>query len=278
MLNNTPKINFVYNGDCRDLLKEYPDNFFDCCVSDVPYKIVTGGARISEEIIEKYDKIDPKGILSKRVCSDRLRNKWLKQNANDVDNAILVSKGQLFEHCDIKFEEWLPEVYRVLKDGSHTYLMVNSRNLFELMEKAAEVGFKFLNLLVWVKNNATPNKYYMQKCEFVLLLRKGFAKNIKDKGTTNVFNIPNIIGNKFHPTEKPVELMKIFIEQSTEEGDIVLEPFCGAGATCVAAEELGRGYVAAELEKRFCDITEQRLQGVAKREDKNSSPEQQSLF
>lgn len=94
----------------------------------------------------------------------------------------------------------------------------------------------------------------------------------------NVFSIPNIIGNKFHPTEKPVELMKIFIEQSTEEGDIVLEPFCGAGATCVAAKELGRGYVAAELEKRFCDITEQRLQGVAKREDKNSSPEQQSLF
>lgn len=276
MLNNTPKTDFIFHGDCRDLLKEYPDNFFDCCVSDVPYKIVTGGARITEESIDKFGKTDPKGIFSKQVCTDHLKNKWLKQN--DIDSAILVSKGQLFEHCDIKFEEWLPVVYRVLKEGSHAYFMVNSRNLVELITKAEEAGFKFLNLLVWVKNNATPNKFYMQKCEFVVLLRKGFAKYIKDKGTTNVFSIPNIIGNKFHPTEKPVELMKIFIEQSTEDGDIVFEPFCGAGATCVAAKELGRGYVAAELEKRFCEITEQRLQGVAKRKDKNSSPEQQSLF
>lgn len=277
MENYKTKTDFIFNGDCRELLKNYPDNFFDCCVSDVPYKIITGGARISEESQEKFGKTDPSGIFAKKVVlNDRLKNKWLKQNDND--SALLVAKGKLFEHCDIKFEEWLPEVFRVLKDGAHAYFMVNSRNLNELQTKAEEAGFKFLNLLVWVKNNATPNKFYMQKCEFVLLLRKGFAKYIKDKGTTNVFNIPNIIGNKFHPTEKPVELMKIFIEQSTEKGDIVLEPFCGSGATCIAAKELERRFVASELEKRFCDITEERLQGVARRKGKDNSAEQQSLF
>ena len=200
MENYKTKTDFIFNGDCRELLKNYPDNFFDCCVSDVPYKIITGGARISEESQEKFGKTDPSGIFAKKVVlNDRLKNKWLKQNDND--SALLVAKGKLFEHCDIKFEEWLPEVFRVLKDGAHAYFMVNSRNLNELQTKAEEAGFKFLNLLVWVKNNATPNKFYMQKCEFVLLLRKGFAKYIKDKGTTNVFNIPNIIGNKFHPTE-----------------------------------------------------------------------------
>lgn len=39
------KIDFIFNGDCRDLLKQYPDNFFDCVVSDVPYQIVTGGGK-----------------------------------------------------------------------------------------------------------------------------------------------------------------------------------------------------------------------------------------
>lgn len=271
------KIDFIFNGDCRDLLKQYPDNFFDCVVSDVPYQIVTQGARVSEEMQEKYKGSDPAGILSKRVCNDRLKSKWLKQG--DTDSALLVSKGKLFEHCEIKFEEWLPEVYRVLKEGSHAYFMINSRNLNELETKAKTVGFKFMNLLVWVKNNSTPNKYFMQKCEFVLFMRKGPAKNINDMGKTNVFCIPNIIGNKFHPTEKPVELMKEFILQSTQEGDIVLEPFCGAGATCIAAKETGRHYVASELEERFCKITKERLEGTAKRQTKHNQESQQgSLF
>ena len=71
------KINYIFNGDCRDLLKQYSDEFFDCVVSDVPYKIITGGARISEESQEKYGKSDPKGIFNRTVCNDRLKSKWV---------------------------------------------------------------------------------------------------------------------------------------------------------------------------------------------------------
>jgi site-specific DNA-methyltransferase (adenine-specific) len=259
------KRNFIFCGDVRDLLKEYPENFFDCVISDVPYKIITGGARISIESQEKYGKTDPKGIFNRMVCYDRLKSKWLKQG--DADSALLVAEGKLFQHCEIKFEEWLPEVFRVLKDGSHAYFMVNSRNLNELMTKAEAAGFKFMNLLVWAKNNKTPNKYYMQQCEFILFLRKGFAKNINDMGMGNVFTIPNIIGTKFHPTEKPVELMKQFVIQSTKPGETILEPFAGSGSTCVAAVECGRFFVAAELEKRFCEITAERVSGKAKRKE-----------
>ena len=257
------KKNFIYCGDVRNLLKNYPDNFFDCVISDVPYKVITGGARISAESQEKYGKTDPSGIFNRFVTNDRLKSKWLKQG--DADSQLFVSSGKLFKHCDIQFKEWLPEVFRVLKDGSHAYFMVNSRNLNELMNESEKAGFKFMNLLVWVKNNKTPNKYYMQQCEFILFLRKGFAKNINDMGKSNVFEVPNIIGTKFHPTEKPVDLMKEFILQSTEPNDIVLEPFAGSGSTCVAAAECGRRFVAAELEKRFCQITAERVQGTAKR-------------
>ena len=88
--------NQIYNDDCLNVLKTYSANFFDGCVSDVPYHINTGGARISEESIEKYGKTDPKGCLNRIVTNDRLKNKWLKQN--DKDNAILISEGKLFEH------------------------------------------------------------------------------------------------------------------------------------------------------------------------------------
>ena len=246
------RIDCIINGDCRDILKNYPDNFFDCVISDVPYLIISGGATTGREGV-------PTGILNKdrlRQSSD-LKKKWIKED-EDIDNITLLTTGKLFENIP-KFEEWLPEVYRVTKDGSHIYLMINGRNLKELQKKAESAGFKFLNLLVWVKNNATPNRYYMQKCEFILFLRKGFAKNINDMGETNVFNPPNIIGNKFHPTEKPVELMKHFIKQSTRKEDIVLDMFCGSGSTCVGTKELGRHFVGIEIEKRYADIAKSRL-------------------
>ena len=261
------KLNYLYNGDCRELLKTYPDNFFDCVVSDIPYLLATGGATTGKDGV-------PQGMLSKdrlKISKD-LKYKWIK-SGNDIDNKLLYESGKFFENVP-KFDEWLPELYRVVKDGSHIYLMINSRNLKELQQKAEKVGFKFLNLLVWVKNNATPNKYFMQKCEFILMLRKGFAKNINDMGTDNVFVSRNPIGNKFHPTEKPVELMKSFISQSTKAGDVVLDMFCGSGSTLIAAKELGLNYVGAEIEKRYYDIAISRLMGTAKRVE----TQQGSLF
>ena len=288
-------LNYLYNGDCRELLKTYPDNFFDLCVSDVPYKIVTGGARVTEESINKFGAKDPKGILNRRVTTpDRLKAEWLKNpppslltspvvfarnssQASDEaisadydlqradDAALFVSKGKLFENCDIKFSEWLLDVYRVMKNGTHIYFMVNGRNYKDLQIEAEKAGFIYQNTLVWVKQNATPNHYYMQKCEFILMLRKGSARDINDFGAVNVFTDLNPTGNKYHPTEKPVSLMKKLIENSTNEGDTVLEPFAGAGAVLIAAKETGRNYVGAEIDKKYYDIAINRLNGTAQR-------------
>ena len=128
MRKHTHALNYLYNGDCMELLKTYPDNFFDCCVSDVPYKIVTGGARVTEESINKFGAKYTKGILKRRRVNNPLKPKWLKQgDGTSADEAaLLVSKGKLFENCDIKFSEWLPEVYRVMKNGP-THLFYGQR-------------------------------------------------------------------------------------------------------------------------------------------------------
>ena len=97
------------------------------------------------------------------------------------------------------------------------------------------------------------------------MLRKGSARDINDFGAVNVFTDLNPFGNKFHPTEKPVSLMKKLIENSTNEGDTVLEPFAGAGATLIAAKETGRNYVGSEINKKYYDIAITRLNGTAKR-------------
>ena len=246
----------IYNQDCLEGMKNLPDNCVDLVVTDCPYKIIAGGVTIEQ----KKDEVS--GIFSKRAVSDgsRLGNKWLKKNADDIPCAV--RKGKMFEHNDISFGAWLPEVFRVLKGGCHCYIMINGRNLKDLQTEAEKVGFQFVNLLAWKKNNLTPNKYYMQQMEFILLLRKGKARNINNMGTSNCLEIPNIIGKKKHPTEKPVELMQIFIENSSKENDVILDPFFGTGSTLLAAYNTNRHYIGFELDEKYFDITCDRLEAA----------------
>ncbi len=80
-------------------------------------------------------------------------------------------------------------------------------------------------------------------------------------GTSNLLQIPNI-KNKVHPTQKPVELMKILIENSSNEGDIVVDCFAGSGSTGVACLETGRRFFGCEIDKKFFDIAVERIKAV----------------
>ena len=216
-------------GDCLERMKEIPDNSIDLCVSDIPYKLTGGGKG------DGANSKRPKGILE--------------------DNAQLMKVP--------KFEDWLPELYRVMKNGTHIYLMCNFKNLNDLMNKSLAVGFKHINLLVWEKNNCTPSQFYMKNCEYTLLLRKGSSKYINDiGGSKTVHKFNNIIGNKVHPTEKPEELMKFYIENSSNRGDTVLDMFMGSGSTGVAALNTNRKFTGVEMEEKYFDIGASRMEGI----------------
>ena len=100
----------------------------------------------------------------------------------------------------------------------------------------------------------------MKNCEYVLFLRKGKAKWIHDIGRSKtVHQFDNIIGNKTHPCEKPVALLKFYINNSSNKDDVVFDPFCGTGSTLVAAKELDRKYLGYEIDKEYFDIVIDRL-------------------
>lgn len=128
-----------------------------------------------------------------------------------------------------------------------------------MMEEAIKAGFKIHNLLVWEKNNATPSRWYMKNAEFTLFLRKGKAKRINNVGSKMVHRFNNILGNKDHPTEKPVELMKFYIENSSNMGDVVLDPFMGAGSTGIACMECHRNFIGIEIDGRYFDTARNRI-------------------
>ena len=215
----------LYNDDCLNVLKDIEDNTIDLVVTDPPYEVITGGRNGGV-------KGKPSGILTE--------NKQLMKS---------IPKADL----------WLSECFRVMKDGTHIYIMTNTLNLTNYLNIINSVGFKLHNLLVWNKNNTTPNRWYMKNCEYVIFARKGFAKSINNPSSQTVHNFDNIIGNKKHPTEKPVDLMKLYVENSSQVGDTVLDPFMGSGSTGVACKELGRNFIGVELDKQYFDIATKRI-------------------
>ena len=232
------------NDNCLNVLKILKDNSVDLVVTDCPYHIVSGGCSKGIYGQSKYKNIDTSN--------------------NNIEN---IEKGKIFEHNNIEFSEWLPDLYRILKNKTHCYIMINGRNLKELQQEAEKVGFIFQNLLVWKKNNATPNRYYRNNSEFILMLRKGKARNINKMATKNILEIPNIIGKKTHPTEKPVELMKILIDNSSNINDLILDPFMGTASVGVACKELGRKFLGVEIDEKYFKIAKERLENENNRKE-----------
>lgn len=228
----------LYNDDCLNVLKNIESESVDLVVTDCPYHIVSGGCT-------NIPRRDECGGMFNR------RNAFIRED---------VTSGKLFENNDIEFKDWLPEVYRVLKQGTHCYIMINARNLKDLQTEAEKVGFEFQNILIWYKQNATPNRYYLNAYEMILMLKKGSARNINNMGCKNVLEIHNILDGKTQPTEKPVRLNEMLIANSSNEGELVLDPFMGTGSCGVAAKKLKRDFIGIEIDKKYFDIAKNRIE------------------
>lgn len=219
-------------GDCLEIMKEIADESIDLIVTDPPYKIVQGG------------------------CT----NKAVRLKGSNDEQ---LKKGTLFNENTIKFEQWIPIIYKKLKEDTHCYIMTNDRNLKDLLIVCEKVGFKLLNILVWGKSKHSPNRYYLKNCEFIVFLRKGKAKNINNMGTKQLLLINNV-DDKKHPSEKPIELLKILIENSSNKNDIVLDPFMGSGTTGVACKRLNRKFIGIELDENYFNIAKTRIENYKK--------------
>ena len=88
---------------------------------------------------------------------------------------------------------------------------------------------------------------YRSQHELILLLTKGTRSgNRRDLG--DVLSFPRVMTRGHYPTEKPVALLKTLVSQSSQPGELVLDPFCGSGSTGRAARELGRRALLCDLD------------------------------
>lgn len=227
-------LNKIYNEDCLVGIKNIPDNFVDLVIIDPPYDICTKGGKKGNTRIANNIKALEKELIN-----------------NDLVNAFDYSI--------------LDELVRVMKN-INIYIFCNGRQIPKYIDYFVnKLECKF-DILIWVKSNPMPlysNKYLGDK-EYCLYFRKNgycMPRNYEDARTVYT-STSNIKDKKLyeHPTIKPLELIQKLIRNSSRENDIVLDCFLGSGTTAVASILENRKYIGYEINKKYFDIANKRIE------------------
>lgn len=167
------------------------------------------------------------------------------------------------------------------RDGAAWYVCMDWRHAGELIKVGQMVFDAWLNLCVWAKTNGGMGSLYRSQHELVFVFRKGKASHRNNvrlgkygRNRTNLWTYPGV--NTFrpgrmeeltaHPTAKPVAMIQDAILDVSARGDIVLDPFLGAGATVIAAERAGRIAYGLEIDPAYVDIILRRWRDETGRE------------
>jgi site-specific DNA-methyltransferase (adenine-specific) len=149
----------------------------------------------------------------------------------------------------------------VLSKNAHFYLFCDQETMFVARPAAEAAGFKFWKPLVWDKKKIGMGYHYRSRYELILFFEKGKRK-LHDLGIADVLECPRISGG--YPAEKPPQLARVLIEQSSLPGQLVIDPFMGSGSTGVAATALGRNFLGNDLSPAAIALADQRLREVSR--------------
>lgn len=222
------ELNKIYNEDCLIGINNIDNDSLDMIFTDPPYKLVGGGRKNS--------------MLT------------------DTVETPFSNSGECFAVKTPEFKDWIPLLYDKLKDSRYMFIMTNDRNMREIWDLCEKSGFRFCELLVMDKGKGVPSTYFYKSCEFILMFMKGKYRKFSRFGTKTVFTVNMPRGKKkFHPTEKPINMIEDIITSVTLENEIIFDPFIGGGSTAIAARNTGRQYIGFELTKEYCNIAEERI-------------------
>lgn len=180
--------------------------------------------------------------------------------------------GTSFGEWDQEFENtpWIKGAFDALKKGGSLVAFNDFKKISEIISIAVEAGFEYKEVLVWEKSNPMPrnrDRRYVPSLEMMVWFVKPGAKwtfnRLVETYQSPVLRFASESGGGFkriHPTQKPVKLIEALIKVHSNEGDVVLDPFMGSGATAIAAMNTGRDFVGFELDAHYCELANDRIQ------------------
>jgi DNA modification methylase len=254
-------LNQIINDDCIKILNSLPEKSVDMIFADPPYNL--------------------------QLENDLFRPNSSKVNA--VDN--LWDKFPSFAKYDEFTSSWLRAARRVLKNTGTIWVIGSYHNIYRVGKIMQDLGFWFLNDIVWIKTNPMPNfrgvRFTNAHETMLWAQKKKGAKYTFNHQSLKTLNddtresglqmrsdwfIPLATGKerlrtngiKDHPTQKPEALLYRVILSSTNPGDVVLDPFFGTGTTGAVAKKLGRNFIGIESDKNYIKVAQNRINAVTR--------------
>jgi site-specific DNA-methyltransferase (adenine-specific) len=245
----------IFNQDCLEILSRIPDNTIDMIFADPPYMLSNNGFTCQNGRMVTVNK-----------------GKWDKSNGFEEDTRF--------------HDAWISSCRRVLKPEGTIWVSGTYHSIYQCGYLLQKNNFHFLNDIAWFKPNASPNlscRFFTASHETLLWARKdkkakhifnyeamkngSFPEDKLKKENTqmrSVWSIPASKSNEKelgkHPTQKPLDLLLRIVKASTNDGDIILDPFNGGGTTGIASVLAGgRYYIGAEIDSDYCELTKKRL-------------------
>ena len=217
--------NKIYNMDCMEGIKLLDDKSIDLVIIDPPYKLD----------INKIKK--PNGL-------------------NNYANDLL----DLKDGFDLKVLDLLISKMKKI----NIYIYCSKRQILELLEYFKNKNCNF-EVLTWHKQNPSPltNNIYLPDTEYVIFAREKGVKlygNYHTKHKYYISGVNQVDKRKYgHPTIKPLTFIEYHIENSSKEGDVVLDCFAGSGTTLVGAINKNRKFIGFEINKEYFEIANRRI-------------------
>ena len=245
-------LNSFIHGDCINIMKQFPSNSVDMVFADPPYNL-----QINENLKR------PNNTLV-----DGVNDNW--------------DKFSSFQEYDDFSIAWLKESKRILKTNGSLWLIGSYHNIFRLGKIIQDLGFWILNDIVWIKSNPMPNfrgKRFTNAHETLIWCipnkdQKTYTFNYQAMKALNEdlqmrsdWKLPicrgkerlTLNGKKAHTTQKPEALLSRLILASSNEGDLIVDPFSGTGTTAAAAKKLNRKFIGIEKNQNYINISNDRL-------------------
>ena len=257
------KKNIIYNGDCTKILTEkIEENSIDLIFADPPYNLSGNGLHW------KGNKTGGDWFM--------VNEEWDKMTAPEYMQFT---------------RKWIAGCHKALKDNGSIYIACSYHNIGEVMIVLKQLDYKINNIITWYKTNAMPNmtrRVFTHSTEFVIWAVKGKGwifnyetikeinpekqKDGRNKQMRDLWEMPLVQGKErlrgedgkaLHPTQKPEEMLKRIILASSNEGDIVLDPFMGSGTTAFVAKKYGRDFIGIERDKKYVKAIKNRLKNIS---------------
>ncbi len=243
-------IDQIICGDCLEIMKWIPDKSVNLVLTDPPYGHNNNN---NGDLISRWEAALGKG--------DYIPERDNRPIANDGKEANEI------------FEKFIQEVSRILTEDGCCCCCCGGGGPDPMFARWSLIMDKYLSfkqMIVWDKGPMGMGWKYRRSYETILVASKkdkmawyDNSKKIENIIRPGYKGIRKIIPSKDqHPTQKPVNLMKHFIELHTKEGDIVIDPFLGSGTTAVACLSLNRHFIGIELSPEYCEVAKRRIKEI----------------